>query len=507
MSMSHHQLVSLRNLFPTAQIVGADDIQCVRCKHAVHPSNDAWVFAAGLDAQEDVARDTIEAINGGATAILTEQFLPSSVPQCIVSDVREAYAVLCHAVAGKPSEKLLTIAVIGTHGKTTAALLVASMLKQVGNKVAYYTSLGTSNGDKSGLPARSDADAGELCQWLADSARNESPAAVLELTDEMIQSHATDGLEFDVVLFTGLRKSQRLDALQARGVENGMHRAITQLKSHGIVVYNADDARLNRWIERHQPHAIGYGLDADADVKGKRMHSLQGEQSIMISAGRCVTPMTSPIIGDHNARHMLGAAAVGYAFGLELFEIVHGIERMQRVPGRMQRVAGSDENPIYVDQADQADRLALSLHALSKHGAPIVCVAEIPEAATPEQMAAYGRVLERAASHVILTQSRVTPAFGQRWMWQVLDGCENPSAIQIVPNRETAIELALRSCRPGDHVLLAGLGAQRWTNSQTKNVQTDLECASMVLASLAAEPLSAAAVKVAPRLRLYGGAA
>ena len=504
---SRLQTVSLRQVFPTAQIVGADDIRCGLCMAKTDQASKNWVFAAGLDGESDSARDTIDAINFGAAGILTEQFLPSSVPQCIVPDVREAYAQLCQAIAGKPSEQMLTIAVVGTHGKTTASLMVASMLKRIGNRVAYYTTLGASDGIDSGLSAHSDADANQLAQWLATSAQNETPAAIVEISDEMLRTHATSGIEFDVVLFTGLRKSQRVDSLQARGIENAMHRTVGQLKQHGIVVYNADDARLNRWIVRHQPHAISYGLDAVADVKGKRIGSLPGEQSMMISAGTCVMPLTSLILGDHNARHMLAAAAVGYAFGLELFEIVQGIERLQRVPGRLQRVPTTSHCTLHIDSADQADRLAVALHALAKNGNPITCVAEIPEAATPDQLAAYGRVLERAASHVILTQSRLSTMLGQKSVWQVLDGCQNPSSIQIVPNRETAIELAIRSSRLGDQVLLAGFGTNRWTNSQTKNVRTDMECAASILATIPNEPIDSEMLADLPRLRLFGGAA
>ena len=496
--------VSLRQVFPSAQIVGAEDIQCVRCASTVERCDGDWIYAAGVDCQSDLARDTIDAINLGAKAILTEQFLPSSVPQCIVPDVREAYAQLCQAVAGKPTDRMLTIAVVGTHGKTTASLMVASMMKRIGKRVAYYTSLGASDGNQSGLEASDNADPNQLSQWLKASADNESPAAVIELSDEMLRSHATSGMEFDVVLFTGLRKSQRLDTLQARGVENAMHRIVGQLKGHGIVVYNADDARLNRWIERHQPHAISYGLDAVADVRGRRLCSLPGEQSMMISAGTCVMPITSLILGDHNARHMLGAAAVGYAFGLELFEIVQGIERLQRIPGRMQRVQGSDRCVVYIDNSDQADRLAVAMHALSKHGAPIICVAEIPDAATAEQLAAFGRVLERSASRVILTQSRYSTQLGQKLAWQVLDGCEHPASIQIVPNREAAIELAIRSSRAGDQVLLAGWGAERWTNCQTKLVKHDAEIASAILSTLPTNSAEMAEIIDSPKLRIFG---
>ena len=70
-----------------------------------------------------------------------------------------------------------------------------------------------------------------------------------------------------------------------RAVETAMLRACDQLKKHGLIIYNADDARLNQWIQRLGLPAIGYGLDADADVRGKRMQQDHGFQSLMVSAG------------------------------------------------------------------------------------------------------------------------------------------------------------------------------------------------------------------------------
>ncbi len=63
-----------------------------------------------------------------------------------------------------------------------------------------------------------------------------------------------------------------------------------QLKKHGLVIYNADDARLNQWIEKHRIPAIGYGLDADAEVRGKRLSREIGHQSLMVSAGHQLMP-------------------------------------------------------------------------------------------------------------------------------------------------------------------------------------------------------------------------
>jgi UDP-N-acetylmuramyl tripeptide synthase len=178
----------------------------------------------------------------------------------------------------------------------------------------------------------------------------------------------------------------------------------------------------------------------------------------------------------------------------------------------MQRVPVESDLAVYVDAADQPDRLAVALHSISKDGTPVICVAEVPDAATPEQLAAYGKVLERSASFVILTQSRRSLRFGQKAIWQVLDGCERPAAIQIVPNRRAAIELAIRSSRQGDAVLLAGWGADHWTSHSNKESRCDLDVATDLLREYVNEEPSHAIASSnpslpTPTLRIYRGKA
>ena len=512
MDFSSYPSICLKSLFPNAKILGADDILCSACDQHPDAALQNWVFAAGLNPWAAPEKEVLEAQANGAVGILTEQYLPTSLPQCIVPNVHDALGKLSMHLAGEPCKKILTVGVVGTHGKTTASLLIASMLKKIGKSVAYHTSLGGSTGQQTGLMAESSADALCLTEWLKQSVDEKAPAAILEITNDMLQSHAAAGIEFDVLVFTNLRRTQRCDALQARGIENAMSHLLGQLKDHGVVVCNADDARLNRWAMRSCPEAIRYGLDADADVQGRRLQSLAGEQTMILSAGNSVAPLTSTLVGDHNARHMLCAIAVGYSLGLELYETVCGVERLQRIPGRMQRVPVASDLAVYVDAADQPDRLAVALHSISKDGTPVTCVAEVPDAATPEQLAAYGRVLERSASFVILTQSRRSLRFGQKAIWQVLDGCERPAAIQIVPNRRAAIELAIRSSRPGDAVLLAGWGANHWTNHSNKESRCDLDVASDLLQEFLSEqpdqeiPCQTPDLP-SPALRIYRGKA
>ena len=62
--------------------------------------------------------DSIDlAVQQGAVAVVAERYLPSSVPQVIVDDSREAFATICHALSGSPARAMDLIGITGSYGK------------------------------------------------------------------------------------------------------------------------------------------------------------------------------------------------------------------------------------------------------------------------------------------------------------------------------------------------------------------------------------------------------
>ena len=142
---SESRSVSLRNLFPEACLLPQSDILCHRCQSDALACQPGDVLVVGLD-ELPADEAALRGMAAGVSAVVTEQLLPIPVPQCIVPDTRRAYAQMVSALAEDPTAGLLTLGVAGGIGKTTASLLVASLLKKVGLRVAYNCDLGSSDG-------------------------------------------------------------------------------------------------------------------------------------------------------------------------------------------------------------------------------------------------------------------------------------------------------------------------------------------------------------------------
>ncbi len=457
--------LSLRQLLSKAVFVGSEDIRVQRCVHKAEECRVGDVYVPQSSPQVD-GHDTVEeAIRRGASAVVAERLLPVTVPQCLVEDTRIAYGKICQALAGNPSQRMLTIGIVGTHGKTTTGLYIAAMLKRLAGQIAYYTSLGASDTTSCDRSAIRPPATRKLANWLQRADQAGAPAAVIELAPEMIQNHVTAGVEYDLLVVTGMRPSQLRGAQNLKNSQRGLEQIVEQMKPHGMLLYNADDAYAARWASQSTLPVVGYGLDASQHVWAKRLSRAGGQQQLLAIVANTIMPMTLNLPGDHMARAALAGVAAGWMFDMPIADAVAGVESLQSIPGRMQRVTQSVEVPMYIDAGETPDRIAVALHALQQHQlGPTTAVVDISSRLHPQWRGRLGEVLDRTAGRVVLTASGCSAANAQSVIMDVLGGFRVPGRVEVIANRESAIHWAVKNTEHGS-ILLSGCGSMPWLDS------------------------------------------
>lgn len=488
--------VSLRSLLERAVFVGTDDIRTRRCVGRAEQCRPGDLFVPQFFSGRDEHEAIEEAISRGAAAVVTERLLPVSIPQCLVEDNRVAYGILCQALAGSPSQRMLTVAVAGTHGKTTAALFLASVLKGVGGSVAYYTSLGSSDSVTCDRTTTGAPSTRKLADWMRRADMAGSPSLVIEVGQPMLQHQVTAGVELDLLVLTGMRSGQHRGSASQRRYQHWIDELVGQMKPHGMLLYNADDAQVAQWAAATDRTAIGYGLDASEHIRGKRLSRAGGQQQVLVRAGNTLMPLTLNMPGDHMARGALAAVAAGWMFDFPLGELIHHVEKMQSLPGRMQRVSTSVDVPVYIDSADTPDRLAVALHALQQHQcSPCTVVVDLSPRLHPNWRARMGEVLEKSGAKVVLTAAGMPADEARSVAMDVLGGLRYPGRHEVIVNRSQAIRWAVRHTDRGC-VLLSGCGANSWLTSEEGLTASDESVAKAAIAeklanaAAASQPLS-----------------
>lgn len=454
--------ISLQEILPDCQIFGADSIQVSSCSHdwnRLQPG-DLYVACAGM---EKDGHDHIPmAIKKGAAAILSERFVVADVPVCLVDDTREAYGQICQYLVGTPKDKLKLIGVTGTDGKSITCQLIRSILHQSGIRCGMISSLAYCDGFVYSKTSGTTPSPPQMAEYLGELVANECEAAVIETSSEGIAERRLSGLEFDACVYTNVKK----DHLDSHGTLKNYRkiktRLLDRLKPDGFAVLNADDKFLGKWIDNIHCPTLTYGTRNHAEIQAERIEQTVFGQTFLIFAGNESIPVKTPVVGDFFIRHCLAAVTVGLAFGLELEDVVRGIESVERIPGRMERLSSQHPSSIFIDAAktpSQLHGMLRTLNSLPQEG-KTWCIFGGASGVSKEQLAGLGTVAERHADHTIISGVDVHNESALEIAHEILDGYEDVAKAHIIPNRAAAIEHVLDNAAAGDKILIAGLGDQ-----------------------------------------------
>ncbi len=451
--------IRLREILPDAKLIGADEIFFRACCGMWNDCQTDDLFVAIVDSEQDGHDYTSEAINRGASAIVTERLLTTSKPQCVVSDTREAYGRICQALAGNPSKHLRTVGVTGTDGKTVTCHLIRSIFKAAEITSGLVSSIEVDFGsNRQSVPAK-ELNAPCIAEQLTQMVLADCKAAVVEVPSDSLAKRCLSGVDLDVAVLTNIRTHESQMHGSAQNYRRANMRLLDQLKPTGLAVLNADDPTTNAMIKKIDKPVLTIGIKQEAEVTARVLERTKSEQTIVICAGSESIPVRTTIIGDQHIYNCLTATAVGLASGIDLSTIARGLELAGNIPGRLERIECGQDFGVWVDSARTTGQLATAIRTLKQVSTGKVwCICSLDDNQTKEQRRRIGEVVEKAADRAVITRTSVEQAVDYEPAHQVLDGFDDPEKAQLIPNRFKAIEWTLQQAKPGDAILVTGCG-------------------------------------------------
>lgn len=422
------------------------------------------VFVAILGNDEDGHNFADEALARGAAAVVGERPLPVfKVPQFVVEDSRVAYGRLCQALVGDPSQQMKVIGVTGTHGKTTVARLVAAVLRENGAQVGTLDSFGYWDGIEDRPPV-GEMSPPVLARSLAEMLASGVTHAIVEISSQDLAKQTFAGVSLDAACITHIGKHH----IDVHGtVENyrqAKRRILDLLNDQAVVVLNADDPESVKILDTLQQPVLTFGLKGSSEISAQVIEQHINEQLFIMSAGDDSVGVRTEIVGDHHIYNCLTAATVALAFGAELTTIARGLESVDRLPGRMERVMCGQGFAVLVDSADSPESLRNCLRA-ARHvtSGRVICVFGASDNGNDGDRPAIGRVIGAMSDAAAITNGHVAAMGSHRSCLEVRSGFADLSKVQVILDRQEAIHWALCEAQEGDTVVIAGMGEEPHT--------------------------------------------
>jgi UDP-N-acetylmuramoyl-L-alanyl-D-glutamate--2,6-diaminopimelate ligase len=215
---------------------------------------------------------------------------------------------------------------------------------------------------------------------------------------------------------------------------------------------------------------ITYAVNRTADITpGPLSFSLEG-LTFDVRTPRGPIRVRSSLVGRPNVYNIVAAVSAGTALGLPLDAIERGIEALPGVPGRFQVVSGArDEVTVVVDYAhtDDALRNLLETARPLARGRLITvfgCGGDRDRTKRP----LMGAVADRLSDVIVVTSDNPRTEDPARIIDEIRRGLsagmrrDGGHRLLTIVDRAEAISRAVELARPGDLVLIAGKGHEKY---------------------------------------------
>lgn len=434
------------------------------------------VYVAIRGQQLDGHKFIAEACQAGAIGLIleSESNLPSNYRGAVVlvNNTRVALNKLAGRYYGNPAENLFCVGVTGTNGKTTTAYLTEAVLNQFGWLTGVMGTVDHHIGEHVWSSQMTTPDAIDLQKRLKDFSLLGAKAVAFEVSSHALSQYRADSIPFDCAVFTNLTRDH-LDYHQTmeeyfcskqRLFSDVLSRSS---KTHTFAIVNGDDPYGERLQVADRATLWTYGQNrAEFSFEIFRSDFTGSYFGIKHPSGR--SELQIPLVGEHNVYNATAAFAVGIAAGGSAETCCEALEKIQGVPGRMQRVGGLKRDlNVFVDYAHTDAALKSVIESLiairhsTKSSARIItvfgCGGDRDKGKRP--LMAKAAILN--SDLVIVTSDNPRNEDPEEIISEIVrdipSALREEKVIEVVDRRE-AIMKAISCAKRGDVVLIAGKG-------------------------------------------------
>lgn len=434
------------------------------------------VFVCIRGARDDGHRHVWEAMDKGAVAVVTEcaeeSFVERLKEKCgeagiaceailAVEDARKALARIAVAWYGHPAQRLKTIGITGTKGKTTTSYLIKSILENAGRRVGLIGTNEVIIGRQHQAAGNTTPESLTLQRILSEMASAGMDTVVMEVSSQALKLHRTEGILFDFGIFTNLSPDHIAPA-EHQDFQEYLECKRDLFRQCRIGLINGDDAYAEKVTEGHACRLETYGMGEEnalraSDVQYLIRNDRPGVQFRV--EGVMDFQAYLPLPGLFSVYNALAAISLCRHFRVRESDIQRSL-LAAKVRGRIEALPGTKGYSILIDYAHNPMALGSLLESLRVYQPRrLICLFGCGGDRPAMRRRAMGEISGRLADLTIITDDNPRSEDPAKIREQIRDGVEAAGgAYVVIPGRREAIAYGISMAKEGDLIVLAGKG-------------------------------------------------
>ena len=434
------------------------------------------MFVCMVGAVTDGHKYIPDAIEKGASVIVLEreeeaEQIPENITVIKVVSARRSLALISAAYFDYPADKLTTIGLTGTKGKTTTTYIIRDVLAQAGKRAGLIGTIAIVYGDEF-IPAKNTTpESYEIHKHMAKMVEAGCEYVVMEVSSQGFKLDRTAGLIFDYGVFTNLSPDHIGPTEHADFDEYLLCKSMLFRQCRTGIV-NVDDKHTDDVLKCHTCDVVTFSAEKEADMIASEIRFLNEEGRLGMAfktSGLLECDAEIHIPGYFSVYNALTTMTVCQQLGISEEAILAGLANVQ-VKGRVEPIKVSKDFSLIIDYAHNAVSTRSVLETLKEYDPPRL-IALFGCGGNRSKVRRYdiGEVAGELADLCIITSDN--PRFEK-----VTDinndikvglARSNGNYIEIEDRRD-ALEYAITHAQKGDMIITLGKGHEDYLEIEGK---------------------------------------
>ena len=395
-----------------------------------------------------------EAEKAGAAVIIAERDTGAK-NQIIVSDTREALALMSANYFGNPARDLQIIGVTGTNGKTSVTYMLKQVLEFCGHKVGLIGTIHNLIGDRVIPTINTTPGAYELNYLFAQMRDEGCEYVVMEISSHALDQKRVFGIEFDAAIFTNLTQDHLDYHITMDNYFDAKAKLFGMTKT---AVINFDDDYGQKLCEQVDAKKVTYSLISDNSTYSAKDIIYQPDGVTYRFVGfNTIQKIKVAIGGKFTVYNSMAAICVLLELGFNLSDIAEAMEKMSGIKGRAEVVPTGKDFTVIIDYAHTPDGLVNILRSFKYFKeSRLVVLFGCGGDRDKTKRAIMGKVATQYADYVIVTSDNPRSEEPISIIDDILEGITgSKTPYKVIENRQEAIKFAIKNARSRDIIVLA----------------------------------------------------
>lgn len=459
-------LKSILHAIPVQEVVGQLDVEvvslCFDSRQVVFGS--LFIAVRGVHTDGHLFID--KAIAFGARAVIVEE-LPletlDSVVYIVVADSALALGIVAANFYDNPSKKMKLVGVTGTNGKTTVATLLFQLFTQLGYHVGLLSTVQNQIGDRIIPATHTTPDPIQLNHLLSEMIEEGCDYCFMEISSHAVVQQRIAGLKFTGAIFTNITHDHLDFHKTFSSYIKAKKKFFDDLDTAAFALTNEDDRNGQVMLQNTFAHKKSYGLHSGADFSARIVES-HFDGMLMNIDGHDVWVK---LVGGFNAYNLLAVYGAAILLEQETVRVLTAMSVLTGAEGRFETLKAANGVFGIVDYAHTPDAVENVLQTIEKlrnqsqHIITVLgCGGDRDKTKRPEMSQAALRYSDR----LIITSDNPRTEDPLTIIKEMEAGVavEQRSKVLSIADRKEAIRVAYQLAKPGDIIVVAGKGHEKY---------------------------------------------